>query len=93
MLFLATNLWPFFVMIIQMKEKNLYYLAASFGSAGLAKGLGMDVDMMFSDDGPLARGSLRPGLCRMNGGFGPVSGFGNIEALARGGRGVLAVFG
>lgn len=66
-----------------------FYLPLSLNSAGLANGLGMDVDMMVKDDGPLARGSLLPGLCLMNGGFAPASGFGSIEALARGGGGAL----
>ena len=58
----------------------------SFGLGLVANGLGRLVDIKFSDVGPLAIGSWRlTGDPRRKFGFGPISGFGSIEALCRGG--------
>ena len=65
------------------------YLELSAESLALglvANGLGSDVDMMFSDGGPLATGScLLTGEPRRKLGLGPISGLGSIEARCLGG--------
>lgn len=54
-------------------------LELSLESLGLANGLGKEVVIMLSEEGPLDNGSFLPGDCLMNDGLGPTSGLGNMD--------------